>query len=108
VSQTEARQEHLRRSSTAGPARCAGAGSSCSPLASRPRLQRGLQDGGVRGRAHPQRGDAWLDLAIVAVATGLLLTGELFNTALEELCDFIESGQDGTSSRRSGSSRGSP
>jgi diacylglycerol kinase (ATP) len=36
----------------------------------------------------------WLDLAVVGVATGLLLTGELFNTAIEELCDFVESGKD--------------
>jgi diacylglycerol kinase (ATP) len=36
----------------------------------------------------------WLDLAVVAVATGMLLMSELFNTALEELCDFVESGHD--------------
>jgi diacylglycerol kinase len=36
----------------------------------------------------------WLDLAVVAVATGMLLMSELFNTALEELCDFVESGYD--------------
>jgi len=32
----------------------------------------------------------WLDLAVIAVATGLLLTTELFNTALEALCDFVQ------------------
>ena len=36
----------------------------------------------------------WLDLAVVAVATGMLLMSELFNTALEQLCDFVESGHD--------------
>jgi diacylglycerol kinase len=36
----------------------------------------------------------WLDLAVVAVATGMLLMSELFNTALEQLCDFVESGYD--------------
>jgi len=32
----------------------------------------------------------WLDLAVIAVATGLLLSTELFNTALEQLCDFVQ------------------
>ncbi len=36
----------------------------------------------------------WLDLAVIAVATGLLLTSELFNTALEQLCDFVQPGYD--------------
>ena len=36
----------------------------------------------------------WLDLAVVAVGTGMLLMSELFNTALEQLCDFVESGHD--------------
>jgi diacylglycerol kinase len=36
----------------------------------------------------------WLDLAIVAAATGLLLMSELFNTAIEKLCDFVEPGHD--------------
>jgi len=31
----------------------------------------------------------WLDLAVVAAATGLLLAGELFNTAIEQLCDIV-------------------
>jgi diacylglycerol kinase (ATP) len=31
----------------------------------------------------------WLDLAVVAAATGLLLAGELFNTAIEQLCDVV-------------------
>lgn len=32
----------------------------------------------------------WLDLAVIAAATGLLLTSELFNTAVEQLCDFVQ------------------
>ena len=32
----------------------------------------------------------WLDLAVIGVATGLLLTSELFNTAVERLCDFVQ------------------
>ena len=36
----------------------------------------------------------WLDLAVIAVATGLLLMSELFNTAVEQLCDFVQPGYD--------------
>jgi diacylglycerol kinase (ATP) len=36
----------------------------------------------------------WLDLAVVAAATGLLLAGELFNTAIEQLCDVVSPGHD--------------
>ena len=36
----------------------------------------------------------WLDLAVVAAATGLLLTGELFNTAIEGLCDLVSPDHD--------------
>ena len=32
----------------------------------------------------------WLDLAVIAVATGVLLMSELFNTALEQLCDIVQ------------------
>jgi diacylglycerol kinase (ATP) len=32
----------------------------------------------------------WLDLAVIAAATGLLLVSELFNTAVEQLCDFVQ------------------
>jgi diacylglycerol kinase (ATP) len=32
----------------------------------------------------------WLDLAVIGVATGLLLMSELFNTAVEQLCDFVQ------------------
>jgi diacylglycerol kinase len=37
---------------------------------------------------------SWLDVAVVAAATGLLLAGELFNTAVELLCDIVEPGHD--------------
>jgi diacylglycerol kinase len=36
----------------------------------------------------------WLDLAVIGVATGLLLMSELFNTAVERLCDFVQPGYD--------------
>ena len=36
----------------------------------------------------------WLDLAVVAAATGLLLAGELFNTAIEQLCDVVSPDHD--------------
>ena len=36
----------------------------------------------------------WLDLAVIAVATGLLLVTELFNTAVEQLCDFVQPAYD--------------
>jgi diacylglycerol kinase len=36
----------------------------------------------------------WIGLELVAVATGLLLTSELFNTAVEKICDFVESAED--------------
>jgi diacylglycerol kinase len=32
----------------------------------------------------------WIDLTIILVATGLMLTAELFNSAIEVLCDFVE------------------
>lgn len=34
----------------------------------------------------------WLDFTIVLVASGLMLVAEMVNTALEALCDFVESG----------------
>ena len=33
---------------------------------------------------------AWLDTAVIILATGFALCAELFNTALEALCDFVE------------------
>ncbi|MFM2302652.1 MAG: hypothetical protein RLZZ135_55 [Cyanobacteriota bacterium] len=32
----------------------------------------------------------WVDLTLVLLATGIMLLGELFNSAIENLCDFVE------------------
>lgn len=32
----------------------------------------------------------WLDAALILLATGLVVAAELFNTAIEALCDFVE------------------
>lgn len=32
----------------------------------------------------------WVDVMVILVATAQVLTSELFNTALESVCDFIE------------------
>lgn len=32
----------------------------------------------------------WVDLAIILIATGMMLLGELLNSAIEVLCDFVE------------------
>lgn len=32
----------------------------------------------------------WVDVAVLIVATSVLFAAELFNTAIEELCDFVE------------------
>jgi len=32
----------------------------------------------------------WLDFGLVLVATGLMIVAEIFNTAIEALCDFVE------------------
>ena len=32
----------------------------------------------------------WVDAALILLATGLVVAAELFNTALEALCDFVE------------------
>lgn len=34
----------------------------------------------------------WLDFLSVFAATGLMLIAEMFNTTIEALCDFVESG----------------
>lgn len=34
----------------------------------------------------------WVDFVVILLATGLVLTAELFNSALETLCDFLETG----------------
>jgi diacylglycerol kinase len=35
----------------------------------------------------------WIDVMVIVVATGQVLAGEMFNTAVEAVCDFMESGQ---------------
>jgi diacylglycerol kinase len=32
----------------------------------------------------------WIDVALVLMATGVMLVAELFNSAIEILCDFVE------------------
>ncbi len=32
----------------------------------------------------------WVDLSIILLATGMMLFAELFNSAIENLCDFVE------------------
>ncbi len=32
----------------------------------------------------------WVDLSIILLATGMILFAELFNSAIEILCDFVE------------------
>lgn len=32
----------------------------------------------------------WIDVMVILVSTAMVLTAELFNTALEAICDFIE------------------
>ncbi len=36
----------------------------------------------------------WVDAATVLLATGLMVAAELFNTAIEALCDFVETRHD--------------
>lgn len=36
----------------------------------------------------------WVDLMLVLVATGPMLAAELFNTAVENLCDYVQPGRD--------------
>ncbi len=33
---------------------------------------------------------AWVDAAVILLATGVVLAAEIFNTAIEALCDFVE------------------
>lgn len=33
----------------------------------------------------------WVDALLILLATGLVLTAEILNTAIEALCDFVES-----------------
>ena len=36
----------------------------------------------------------WVDFVVIVLATGVVLTAELFNSAVEALCDFMETGHD--------------
>lgn len=36
----------------------------------------------------------WIDVAAVLIATALMLIAEIFNTAIEALCDFVEARDD--------------
>lgn len=36
----------------------------------------------------------WVDFAVIFVVTGMVLTAELFNTAIEGICDFVSPGHD--------------
>jgi diacylglycerol kinase (ATP) len=35
----------------------------------------------------------WVDFAMILIATGLVVTAELLNSAIEALCDFLETGE---------------
>ncbi|NYD41964.1 diacylglycerol kinase [Nocardioides panaciterrulae] len=45
----------------------------------------------VVGAAALQR---WVDFVVIVLATGVVLTAELFNSAVEGVCDFMETGPD--------------
>lgn len=32
----------------------------------------------------------WMDVSIIILATGVMIAGEMFNTAIEAVCDFME------------------
>jgi diacylglycerol kinase (ATP) len=36
----------------------------------------------------------WVDFVVIVLATGEVLTAELFNSAVEGVCDFMETGYD--------------
>lgn len=36
----------------------------------------------------------WVDFAVIVLATGVVLTAELFNSAVEGVCDFVETRYD--------------
>jgi diacylglycerol kinase len=45
----------------------------------------------VAGSAALQR---WVDFVVIVLATGVVLTAELFNSAVEGLCDYVQPGPD--------------
>jgi len=36
----------------------------------------------------------WVDITLILLATGMMLVAELFNSAIEILCDFVENRED--------------
>jgi len=34
--------------------------------------------------------NAWIDASLIILATGVMLSAEIFNTAIEAICDFME------------------
>lgn len=34
--------------------------------------------------------NAWIDASLIILATGVMLAAEIFNTAIEAICDFME------------------
>jgi diacylglycerol kinase (ATP) len=38
--------------------------------------------------------NAWIDASLVILATGVMLAAEMFNTAIEAVCDFMETRYD--------------
>lgn len=34
--------------------------------------------------------NAWIDASLIILATGVMLSAEVFNTAIEAICDFME------------------
>ena len=36
----------------------------------------------------------WIDASLIILATGVMLAGEIFNTAIEAICDFMETRYD--------------
>lgn len=38
--------------------------------------------------------NAWIDASLIILATGVMLAAELFNTAIEAICDFMETRYD--------------
>jgi diacylglycerol kinase len=38
--------------------------------------------------------EKWVDITLILLATGMMLVAELFNSAIEILCDFVEQRED--------------
>lgn len=37
---------------------------------------------------------AWVDVSLIMLATGVMVAGEIFNTAIEAVCDYMETEYD--------------